>query len=497
MLEKKVDLREIQKLAFQTFDAARKFYSRPENLIPFAQDILGYKDLTQSLHGEVVKFVNNNKSVLVLLPRGHLKSTLLTISRTIQEMIINPDIRIYITNAVLDLSQSFLREIKSHCENNEMLLNLAPDIFYKNPQRDSPKWTESEITVKRKKNSKESTVTVGAVGAQETGSHFDLHIYDDIVNLDNVNTPELIRKTLDWYRMSLSLLEPTGRKWIIGTRYDFSDLYATLIESGMPHIVKKAIENGRPILPNRFSFESLGEIKRESGSFFWSTQYENDPIDPETAVFKRQYLQYYDHLPTGLNCYILVDLAISQKDQACETAIEVVGYDKNGNLYIIDDCAGKLTPLEIIHILYKLHAKYGKPTIGIERQQLEKALSFWLQEAGKKYGYQLPYYKLKPDSDKERRITSNLQPLWEDHRIWLRRNMPELEMQFMRFPKYSKRDRIDALAYISQILVRPTIQLGERSEFTHDYGSIFEKWGDTVKRIQRRKIPEKVSLMNF
>lgn len=451
----------------------REYYESPDNLLHFGRDILGYDKLYDPVHKPIADMAEKYRSALFLIPRGHLKSTLLTITKTIQTVLRCPETRVWITNAVLDQSIKFMREIKDQFKNNETLKLLWSHVLYDDPEKEAEKWTETEIILKRKTRSKEATITVGSVGKETTGSHYDLHIYDDIVNMDNTETPEQMAKTMAWYRTSLSLLEPDGKKWIIGTRYDYSDLYGSLLKTPIARIVRKCVENGRPILPNRFTLEILEEIKKEQGSYIFSCQYENDPVDAETAPFKRKYLQYWDRLPNLLNVYVLVDLAVSNRDSACETAIEVCGYAKDGSLYVIEDCSGTFSPLETIKHLYRIDEQYKHPPIGVEKQQLEKALKYWMNEVGRDKGRWLNYYTLKPDMDKTRRILVSLQPLWENYKIFIKRDMVELEQQFLRFPKYNMKDRIDALAYIGQLATRPNL-VKKIIKFVTDYGRITE-----------------------
>lgn len=471
----------------------RARYEKPEALMDFARDILGYDQLWGPVHQPVVDVLCKEVGALFLLPRGHLKSTLITIAYTIHQIVMNPNIRIYIANAVLDQSIKFGREIRQHMEENVLLREVWPEVFWKNPSKDSLKWTEDELVVRRTRNMKEATITVGSVGKETTGSHYDIQIYDDLVNMENVSTPDQIEKVKAWYKMSLSLLEPNGKKWVVGTRYDFSDMYGELLETSMPRIVRRCIENGKPIMPNRFTLKRLDDVRQEQGSYIFSCQYMNDPVDQDTAPFKRDHVQYWKALPR-LNLYILVDLAISDKDRACETAIIVAGFSETGQIYVIDDVSGIFTPLQTIEHLYALSEKYNKPPLGIERMQVEKALRYLLEEEGKKRGKWLNYTRLKPDMDKFRRIVSSLQPFWEQDKIFLAKNMFELENQFLRFPKYSKRDRLDALAYIVQMASRPGNYVTSVS-FKADYGSIWEKLDHKIKR--HAWAPEKKETNSF
>lgn len=481
----------------------RKHYTNPRNLLAFGREVLLYDDLTEETHQELVDITVDNDEALILFPRGHLKSTLITIARSIQNICINPNIRIFISNAVMDMTVKFMREIREHMENNDFLKMLWPEIFYTHPKKESQKWTEDELIVRRQKNLKEATITGGSVEKETTGAHFDEHIYDDLVNKDNCKTADQIEKVYGWWKMSQSLLEPTGRQYIVGTRYDYGDMYGKLLNTSMPRVVRKCwdtVHGERVVLfPKKFNVRSLERIREKQGTFIFSCQYLNEPVDPSTAPFKREYLKYWTSLPSPLNVYVLVDLAISEGRRACETGLLVVGYSEAGDLYVLEDRSGILTPGETLDILYEIDERYGHPAVGIEKMQLEKALRYWMSEYAKQRKKMLNYYELIPDQDKTRRIIANLQPAWEQGRIYLKVGMQELEEQLLRFPRYSMRDRIDTLAYYNQMVFRPTVRQ-KVTKWTADYGRTFEQRGNVVIKHPwkpRKKVQQAKSFMAY
>src|SRR5262245_51981105 len=66
----------------------------------FDRHILGYKDMTDEngFHGELCKLVaqKRNRKVLVLEPRGSLKSSCITVGYPLRAMVKHPNIRILI-----------------------------------------------------------------------------------------------------------------------------------------------------------------------------------------------------------------------------------------------------------------------------------------------------------------------------------------------------------------------------------------------------------------
>lgn len=201
--------------------------------------ILGMKDWDNTLHDDLVReLALPDRHKLLLIPRGHLKSSIVTVGWTIQQILIDPNVRIFITNAVWDLSRTFLREITGLLQDKSPL----SDIFGPFDSKGS-KFTEDEITISQRTigTVKEPTIKTGGVEKAVTGMHFDIIIHDDLVEENNIGTPEQIQKIIRFRQNGLDLLDPGGLEIIIGTRWAMGDLYGYLIENEMTSL------NGRPV----------------------------------------------------------------------------------------------------------------------------------------------------------------------------------------------------------------------------------------------------------
>src|SRR5438477_8822408 len=78
----------------------------------FLKVVLGYHDMVPHLHGEVCQYLQAPKQhKLVVLPRGHLKTSICTIGYAIWRACINPSIRILISNATATNASHFIRNI--------------------------------------------------------------------------------------------------------------------------------------------------------------------------------------------------------------------------------------------------------------------------------------------------------------------------------------------------------------------------------------------------
>jgi len=185
-------------------------------------------DAWDTLHDDMAHFLAvSGPEKLILVPRGHLKSSIVTVGFAIQQFLINPNIRILITNAVWNRSRIFLRQIADYLTFNSPLKDIYGDFRVADKT-----WTRDEITIAQKTSAtgREATVTTAGLETALTGAHYDLIIHDDLVEESNINTAEQLEKVITFYRNSRPLLDPGGRIIIVGTRWAEDDLYGMLLK---------------------------------------------------------------------------------------------------------------------------------------------------------------------------------------------------------------------------------------------------------------------------
>lgn len=277
---------------------------------------------------------------LDLWAREHYKSTIITYAGIIQKVINNPEITIGIFSHTKPIAKAFLAQIQQEFEKNEDLLSLFPDIFYTNPERDSPSWSlDGGLTVRRKSNPKEKTIEAhGLVDGQPVSRHFELLVYDDVVTEGSVSTPEQIAKTTSAWELSDNLGKAGGAKWHIGTRYSYADTYEAMIARKAVKVrVYPATDDGtftgNPVFfpPEVWQAKIIAQ-----GEATISCQMLQNPLAGQQRMFNVEDLREYEVRPETLNVYITVDPARSKKAGSDKTAIIVTGIDYANNKYLLD-----------------------------------------------------------------------------------------------------------------------------------------------------------------
>lgn len=380
---------------------------------------------------------------LDLWAREHYKSTIITYAKTIQDILAShgddplecwegkePTFGIF--SHTRPIAKGFLRQIKREFESNTVLREAFPDIIWANPQADSPKWSEDEgIVLKRKSNPKEGTVEAyGLVDGQPTSKHFDVLVYDDIVTDKSVHTMDMIRKTTDALALSYNLGAKGGKRRFIGTRYHFSDSYRevirreTAIERRFPATEDGSIEGDAVFLDK----ESLWRKRTDMGPYIFSCQMMQDPTADATQSFKLEWLRYYDTAPQhGTNNYIVVDPAHEKKKENDYTSIWVIGVGEDGMYYCLDIIRDRLNLTERADLMFQLHKKWQPLAVGYEKYGMQSDIEHF-EDRMNRENYRFVITPLGGQISKIDRIRK-LIPLFEQHRIYLPKSLIKSDYQ--------------------------------------------------------------------
>ncbi len=394
--------------------------------------------------------------------RESYKSTSITYGLTIQNILNNPSLTCGIFSYNRPTAKAFLRQIKREFETNDLLKGLFPDILWANPSSESPKWSEDEgIVVKRKVNSKEATVEAwGLVDGQPTGRHFGLMVYDDVVTLDSVSTPEMCQKTTRAWEMSRNLGSEGGQTRYIGTRYSFNDTWGEILRRGVakPRLYPVYNKDGQPVLLSR---ERIEEKRKELGAYVFASQMLLNPVADEAQNFKEEWLQTWGMETTkNLRIYILVDPASKKKKNSDYTAMFVVGLGLDKNYYVIDMIRDRLNLTERMQTLFGLHRMYLPVAVGYEEYGMQADVEH-LQYVMNKENYHFPIFPVGGNVSKEDRIRA-LVPIFEQKRVFLPRMCIRttvhgktvdltkvfIHEEYLAFPVGGHDDMLDALSRI-------------------------------------------------
>lgn len=459
-----------------------------ESLWFLCTQMLGYKDW-DVCHDELEVFLNRpaNKK-LILIPRGHLKTAMVTKALSTQWILKNPNVRILLANQVWDKSREMLSEIKGHLEGKSELPKLFGPFV-------SGRWNEEKIEVaQRTKSLAAPTIATTGVEAEMTSTHFDKIILDDLMGLQNYKTKEQRDKVRAFYRSMINLLEPDGQLIVIGTRWHLDDLYQTILDNEAEYydvMVRSVVEDGRIIFPKKFNLkfdpvlkqwkytpekcmDYIQFLKKSTGADFFS-QYMNNPVDDENQLFKTSYFKKYSDRPPGLFTVMTVDPAITEKQYGDYTGIVVAGrapeaeveeknsrakHSEPGKIYVLDTLRGRWgSPKEIVDQIMIMRDKWKPDVVALEENGFQKSLRYFLEDEMKRTGNFFPIETIKSPVTrggdvKEYRIKA-LEPYYRNGLVYHQSWMKDLEEELSQFPRAKHDDLSDALSWCLTFLITP------------------------------------------
>lgn len=202
---------------------------------------------------------------------------------------------------------------------------------------------------------------------------------------------------------------------------------------------------------------SIEDKERQLGSYVFSYEMMNKPIDDKLAEFKKNHAQYITETELAKMdtlCFITIDSAISEKESADYTGI-VINRVTEDNKWYVHTYRLKCNSRELIDHMFYLQNTYKPKTIGIEETSFTMAIKPFLQEEMRKRSLFFSITPLKHKStQKETRIRAII-PRWENGSIFFVGDNLELLDEMRSFPRGVHDDVLDALAYQVQIAHRP------------------------------------------
>lgn len=415
------------------------------------------------------QFKEGNSNLLLLMPRGTFKSSVVTIGYALQVILHDPNIRVLIDSETFSKAKAFLAEIKGHLEGNEeyrAIFKAIHGVFPNEGRKSDLLWTDSQVNLAcRNKPRKEPTFSCAGIDVTKNGMHYDLIIFDDLHSENNVTNKEQIDKVKDHWRLSYSLLDPGKPMIVIGTRWHFDDLYQLILDEHREEfniLIRRAIKaDGTAFFPQRLPLSELTKIKHKQGSAHFSKQYMNEPIDDETATFKhKDFIRRDWDLVKDRPVNWILSIDPSYKGEYSDyAALVVAGMDYQRDLYVRHITRQKMTYKDIIDEIFRLFSIYHPKLVVIETIGAQKSIMYELNNEMKRRATWLPLREIKQQpKSKEERIRA-LAPFYEFGHIFHIKGcnqLDELEYELLRFPAGKHDDVADALATVLTYASPPT-----------------------------------------
>lgn len=437
--------------------------------------ILGFTKVRPGAHGPVCTFINHNPArfKLIMMPRDHFKTSLVTISGSLQKIVQNPEHRLLIANENATNAERFLRAIRQIAEKNRIFRTMFSSIIPKDIRK--VRWNDSELDFNRQGFYPEPSIdTIGMTGTM-TSRHYTHMTFDDPISEEALKSEKVMKDTIDRMSSIMALLvEPNHDSWwLVGTRWAFHDVYSHMMKVYGPQLarlIRAAIEDGEPIFPELLSLETLGLIRQTMTEYKFSCLYMNNPRNPDVQDLNvddvlwwrwhpdEVHIELYGvdggikrtvHLE-DLDITTTVDLAPAETDSSDRNAVVTSGVTKWGEVVVLEAWAKRCNPLELIEKLFEVNRVWKPRCIGIEGVAYQKAFKWFFKAEMERRQTYVRIEELKAVGKKEYRIRG-LQPIIATRRLFMNPTQLLLRQEMADFPLGEHDDVVDCLSMQQQL----------------------------------------------
>jgi len=404
----------------------------------------------------------------------------------------NQDIRILLVSETQENANKLGVKLSNHYLNNAIFKSVFPEVI----PGVADTWRDNSIHQARTPAGRqhgEGTYDLIGVGGALQSRHYDLAVQDDLVGKKALKSEAHMESTIEYHQLLVGAFDSAvgngGRdndEIVVGNRWSYKDLnswvranehYFNFITHSALGGCCKLPPRGFTIFPEAFSVEKLARWRSRLGTYLYSCQFENFPINPEQCKFEMADLRYYkfvkdysaqtggtqhhnhlaglarevaasaqrtwrpkivhkvaegnvtkDIFPRNLDRYMVVDPNHSGKKGRCRHAITVTGVDQDTRyIYLLDVWARATDPAIFVETMFRMAVKWKIYEIWLETVAAQKYLAYHLRYFIEKNKATIPEIsgikirELKYDNQegaKRSRIES-LQPIFNRGQFWI------------------------------------------------------------------------------
>jgi hypothetical protein len=457
-----------------------------------------------------------NGKLAYVMPRGSLKSTIVTKHLntwlTLRQFykFKYDGYRTLLAGNTHTNSKKKLQGIRGMFDTVELFKALFPEVLPKKSRHKSGStWSDEAACINRKSSFDEATFEVGSLNTKLTGRHYNTICEDDTTAPDademskDMTRPstETIEKAIGFHQASMPLFVPKGFRLsiVVSTRWAMFDLIQHVQDTEDYHTFDVPAEiDGVPVFDCFYDQETLAIIKKRVGDYMYSMLYLNKPLDDSLRVFKSTDMQWVDRkqVPSVGKFTIAVDPAISEKDEACESAVTVNLHTlskKEVHEWWFEDMHGHILPFALAENILKLADKYDTPStpvvaLIIEQEAYQAALKYILinmmnkrRDNGEK-----TYNIVKARrGNKEVRI-EGMQPQFQQRRIHFVKGAlsDQTESQLLQWPSGKLVDIIDSWSMHRKVWRSDDWEAPKmpEAEYVEDFETVLQELKDRRER---------------
>jgi len=428
---------------------------------------------------------NSIKQINIIAPRGHAKSSVVAGVYPLFHLMFDEGVKVIV---LVSRTQSHATKLLGTIKD---VLDYSKEFRYFFGywgQHSARKWSNNEIELKDG-----SIVICKGTGQQLRGiKHGNqrptLLILDDPEDEVNTKTAEAMEFNLRWLLQSgVPSLDPLrGKICVIGTPQHQRCLVETLKDmDGWSNLeFRPNLEEKIPLWDEVWPIDKLEQKKKELDSInrlsVFYREYLCQIVGDEDNLFRPEDFQWYDgYIETdraGLSNLVLtningeevtevrpvnvftgVDPASSTKKTADYSVIFNIAIDEDNNRFCLPYYRKRANPLDLADNIIENFKLYKSTKTRIESVGYQEMLRQYIKEQAEKLKLFIPGLEIKenPRTSKSYRLES-LQPLFANKKVYMKKNMTELEDELMLYPRGKNDDLLDGLFYANKNAYKPT-----------------------------------------
>jgi len=430
---------------------------------------------------------SNDKFVAISAPRGHAKSTAVTLGYGLATLLFRERKFMLLVSDTESQASLFLGTFVQELQENDDLIELFN--IKKNDKGlvEFVKGSSTDIIVECNDGHRFRIIAKGAEqklrGLIWNGSRPDIIICDDMENDELVMNKERREKMRRWFQGALlPCRSDKGIVRMVGTILHMDSLlermmpvpndrftvdeelkqYSTI--KRMWRSVKYRAHNkdfSKLLWPEKKSAEEFkllyAEAQRDGMLDIYSQEYLNYPLDESISFFKRNDFQKIsdEEKKETINYYITADLAISESQKADYSVFIVAGVNENKLIFVKEVIRERLDGRDIVDTLLALQRTYEPEAIGIEQMQISQAIGPFLREEMIKTNTYITPLRLKHMGKEKISRDRSIQARMRAKGVKFNKEgdwYPNFENECLTFPRGKHDDQVDAFAYLGMML---------------------------------------------
>lgn len=405
------------------------------------------EDDPPEFHLELFRDFSSSINSADAAPRGHAKTTILGIE--ILYRIVHG-----INHYIVPISDTYTQakdqvdNVRSELESNEELRWIYGDLTT------SWHWTSGAFTTANEVRVVARGSNMKVRGLKYKQWRPDFVPIDDLENDEAVMKPERREKLMNWLKRAVfpAMAARNSKIAMVGTVLHEDSLLNNALkgEKGFGGWLRQrfAALNSNPdgteysLWPGRFPVDHLKRMRddptyeRYLGPLAFSQEMQNQAIDDAARIIRRQWIYGTDDKPLPysleqkqreweathppgsrtwlqeniVRVIMAVDPAISEKTTADFFAVVVVGFDKNGEIWILDVFQDRIGEIDrqidvSLEMAYRWGELMGRTIDGliVESVAYQAGLARAIRRKAAESSKHLPVREVKPDKDKFRR----------------------------------------------------------------------------------------------